>query len=323
MNELHDDQAISVERLVKRYRGADTDAVAGLSFAVASGEVYGLLGPNGSGKSTTVAAIATLSRPTAGRVRVLGRDVVEEPEAVRLRIGVALQDAGVDPEQTGIELLTLHARLLGRRRTEARRRAGDLLDELGLGDAVHRRVRTWSGGMRRRLDLAVALVGEPDVVVLDEPTTGLDPASRAAMWDRIRGLRDAGTTVLMTTQYLEEADRLADRVGIIAAGVLRAEGPPEVLKRRIGGDVLAIEVDAGEAIDAAAVVGGRPEGPARVVLEVEDGGAAVPRALAALGDAGVQARSVSLRRPTLDDVFLEVTGDRLAAAPAPRQEVAA
>jgi ABC-type multidrug transport system ATPase subunit len=208
--------------------------VAGLDLTVSAGEVYALLGRNGSGKSTTVGVLATLLLPTAGRARVAGLDVVDRPAEVRRRIGVTLQEAGVDPEATGVELLTLHGRLLGLPARLAAARALDLLERFELAGAGERKVRTYSGGMRRRLDLATALIGRPEVVFLDEPTTALDPISRQALWDEVRALRDDGVTVLLTTQYLDEADRLADRVGILAEGRLAVEGTPAELKRAAG-----------------------------------------------------------------------------------------
>ena len=305
------ENSIEVEDLVKRY-GAGSPAVDGVSLSIAGGEVYGLLGRNGSGKSTTVGVLSTLVMPTAGRARVCGHDVVEEADAVRRCIGVTLQEAGVDPEATGRQLLELHSRLLGLGRGSAAR-AADLLDRFDLADAADRRLRTYSGGMRRRIDLAAALVGEPAVVFLDEPTTGLDPLSRQSLWAEVVALREQGTTVLLTTQYLEEADALADRVGILADGALRAEGTPDELKREIGGDVLVVDVDRDEEQAAAAVLGGQVEGPGRVSVAARDGGAAVPRTLAALQDRGITPRSVALNRPTLDDVFLRVAGERLVA----------
>jgi ABC-2 type transport system ATP-binding protein len=307
---------------VKRYPKAAAPAVDGLTLRVEHGEVYGLLGRNGSGKSTTVGMLATLLVPTGGTATVAGYDVVREPLQVRRRIGVTLQETGVDPQATGRGLLELHGRLLGLDARAARRRARDLLEAFDLADAAERRLRTYSGGMRRRLDLALALVGDPSVVFLDEPTTGLDPLSRTALWEEVRRLRDAGTAILLTTQYLEEADRLADRVGILADGRLRVEGPPEDLKRRVGGDVLTLEVAPGDAGRAAALLGGRDESGGRVRLEVDDGGAAVPRALATLDGAGVATLAVGLARPTLDDVFLQVVGERLDQEPEP-QEIAA
>jgi len=305
---------IDTEGLAKRYGEDGPLAVADLSFRVEAGEVYGLLGRNGSGKSTTVGVLATLLAPTAGVARVAGHDVVREPGAVRKRIGVTLQEAGVDPRATGRELLTLHGRLLGASARDARRRAGELLEAFSLADAADRRLKTYSGGMRRRLDLAAALVGDPDVLFLDEPTTGLDPLSRKSLWEEVQRLREAGKAVLLTTQYLEEADRLADRVGILAEGRLRLEGPPEELKKRVGGDVLTVEVDPAASAEAARALGGREEGEGRVSLHVGEGGEAVPRVLADLAALGIEVRSVALTRPTLDDVFLQVAGERLEVA---------
>ena len=304
---------IAVDGLAKRY-GDGPLVVEDLSFEVRPGEVYGLLGANGSGKSTTVGILATLVAPSAGRASVAGHDVVAAPERVRAAIGVTLQEAGVDPAATPRRLLVLHGRLLGLDRAAATARAQELLDAFDLADRrADQRVKELSGGNRRRLDLAVALVGRPGVVFLDEPTTGLDPISRAALWEEVRRLRDAGTTVLLTTQYLDEADRLADRIGILAGGRLAAEGTPAQLKRRVGGDVLTVTVDPADAGRAAALLGARVEADGDAVsLRVEDGGAAVPRVLGLLRGQDVDARGVALTRPTLDDVFLEVADRRLA-----------
>ena len=270
---------IVVDGLVKRYRPDAPPAVDGLSFTVRPGEIYGLLGPNGSGKSTTIGVLATLLVPDAGTVRVAGYDVVREPDEVRRRIGVALQETGVDGLATGHDLITRHARLLGMGAREASDRATQLLVELDLADAAGKRLKTYSGGMRRRLDLALALVARPSVVYLDEPTTGLDPISRQALWERVRRLREDGVTVLLTTQYLEEADALADRIGIVAKGRLQVEGTADELKRLVGGDVLTVDVDADAGDRAGAIVGGRHEGRGRITLDVTEGGGAVPRVL--------------------------------------------
>ena len=306
---------ITVDGMAKRY-GDGPLVVQDLSFEVAAGEVYGLLGANGSGKSTTVGMLATLVAPTAGRATVGGHDVVAAPERVRAAIGVTLQEAGVDPESTPRRLLVLHGRLLGLGASAAAARAQELLDAFDLADRrADQRVKELSGGNRRRLDLAVALVGRPGVVFLDEPTTGLDPISRAALWTEVRRLRDEGTTVLLTTQYLDEADRLADRIGILADGRLAAEGTPAALKRRVGGDVLTVTLDPADAGRAAALLGARlEEDGSAVSLRVEDGGEAVPRVLELLRAEDVDARGVALARPTLDDVFLEVADRRLAEA---------
>jgi len=316
-------EGVAVEGLGKRYGADGPLAVDDLSFAFDPGEVYALLGRNGSGKSTTVGVLATLLAPSAGTARVAGHDVVREAAAVRRRIGVTLQETGVDAAATGRELLVLHGRLLGLDGPAARRRAHDLLEAFALQDAGDQRLKGYSGGMRRRLDIALALVGEPSVVFLDEPTTGLDPLSRQSLWEEVRRLRAAGVAILLTTQYLEEADRLADRVGILVNGALAVEGPPDQLKREVGGDVLALETEPEDAPVAAALLQARLEGDGRVSLDVEDGGAAVPRVLARLEEDGVRVRSVALSRPSLDDVFLRVAGERLTTdQPEPQEALA-
>ena len=235
--------AISAERLVRRFGGVT--AVDGVDLQIRRGEIYGFLGPNGAGKSTTVRVLCTLLSPTAGRAVVAGYDVADEPEKVRLRIGVALQEAALDPKQTGIELLRLQGRLYGLSRTAVGRRLADLGQLIDIGDALARPIGTYSGGMKRRLDLAAALVHNPEVLFLDEPTTGLDPVSRARMWEEVRRLnRELNVTIFLTTQYLEEADELAGRVGIIHDGRLVAEGTPDELKRSVGSDVIVAHVDA-------------------------------------------------------------------------------
>src|SRR5437870_7532057 len=229
--------AITTQGLVRAFDGLT--AVDGLDLDVRTGEIYGFLGPNGAGKSTTVRVLCTLLAPTAGRAIVAGYDVAAEPGKVRLRIGVALQDVALDPKQTGEELLRLQGRLYGLSTADIRRRLAELTELVDIGDALGRPISTYSGGMRRRLDLAAALVHNPEVLFLDEPTTGLDPVSRARVWEEIRRLNDVlGTTIFLTTQYLEEADELADRVGILNAGRLVAEGTPTELKRSIGNDVV-------------------------------------------------------------------------------------
>src|SRR3954468_14849839 len=234
--------AVLTEGLQRHF--GDNMAVAGVDLSVAPGEIYGFLGPNGARKSTTVRMLCTLLLPTGGRARVAGHDVATEPDAVRLRIGVALQDAALDDKQTGRELLRLQGRLYGLRRDEIDRRLVDLIELVDIGDALDDRIGTYSGGMKRRLDLAAALVHNPEVLFLDEPTTGLDPISRAKVWDEVRRLnQELGMTIFLTTQYLEEADQLAQRVGIINGGVLVAEGSPDELKRTVGTDLVVVEVD--------------------------------------------------------------------------------
>ena len=234
--------AVLAEGLVKHYTGRDgtVEAVRGVDLEVSAGEVFGFLGPNGAGKSTTVRMLTTLLTITSGRAEVAGVDVAGEPDEARGRIGVALQEAGLDPRQTGRELLTLHARLFGFDREHAAERAGELLALVGLEDAADRVTKGYSGGMQRRLDLAAALVHQPDVLFLDEPTTGLDPASRLTVWEELRRINANGTTIFLTTQYLEEADQLCDRIAIIDGGLIVREGTPSALKedlrRRRGAD---------------------------------------------------------------------------------------
>jgi ABC-2 type transport system ATP-binding protein len=294
-----------------------TEAVAGIDLQVMPGEIYGFLGPNGAGKSTTVKMLCTLLLPTGGRALVAGYDVARQPEEVRLRIGAALQDAALDEKQTGRELLRLQGRIYGLSRDEIGRRMADLEPLVDIGEAFDKRIATYSGGMRRRLDLAAALVHNPDVLFLDEPTTGLDPVSRAKVWDEVRRLNaELGMTIFLTTQYLEEADQLAQRVGIINEGKLVAEGTPEQLKRSIGDDLVVAEID-GDARAAAGVLGRLAmiesvsvQG-SEVVARVRDGAAAVSPVAVALAGAELHVRSLTLRTPTLDDVFLELTGNRI------------
>ena len=237
--------AIRCESLVRQFNG--TTAVNGVDLEIEEGEIYGFLGPNGAGKSTTVRMLCTLLAPTSGRAIVAGFDIATEPGAVRLRIGVALQEAALDPRQTGSELLTLQGRLYGLSRAETRRRVAGLGELIDIGDALDRRISTYSGGMKRRLDLAAALVHDPQILFLDEPTTGLDPVSRVRVWEEVRRLNaDLGMTIFLTTQYLEEADELAGRVGIIDHGRIVAEGTPTELKRSVGSDMIVARLD-GEA----------------------------------------------------------------------------
>ena len=246
--------AITAQGLSRTF--GEVTAVDALDLTIQRGEIYGLLGPNGAGKSTTVKMLCTLLAPTGGRAEVAGFDVATAPQAVRLRIGVALQDVALDPRQTGLELLRLQGQLYGLQKDEIERRLVELRELVDIGDALERRIETYSGGMRRRLDLAAALVHNPDVLFLDEPTTGLDPISRASVWQEVQRLNDElGMTILLTTQYLEEADELADRVGIVDTGRLVAEGTPTELKRSIGTDVVIARIEGD--VDAAAPRGRR------------------------------------------------------------------
>jgi ABC-2 type transport system ATP-binding protein len=308
--------AIETQALERVYRGG-LRAVAGIDLAVAPGEVYGFLGPNGAGKTTTVRMLVTLLRPTGGHARVAGFDVAREPAQVRRRIGVALQEAALDHLMTGLELMQLQATLHGIPRRAVRARAEDLIERVGLAQARDRRVGTYSGGMRRRLDLAMALIHEPEVLFLDEPTTGLDPVSRRTLWEEVRRLRAEGTTVFLTTQYLEEADQLADRVGIINAGKIVAEGTPAALKAEVGRPHLEITLcDGADGPRVRDLVSGFGElQPPRegidLSLAVRDGSAQIAPVVRALDEAGFAIAHLTLVEPTLDDVFLEKTGRHL------------
>ncbi|MFF0553598.1 ATP-binding cassette domain-containing protein [Streptomyces sp. NPDC004311] len=312
--------AVLSEGLEKSY--GRVHALRGLDLAVPEGSVCGLLGHNGAGKTTAVRILTTLTAPTGGRALVAGHDVVRDPAAVRRAIGVTGQQASVDGDLTGRENLRLFARLCGLRGSAGRRRADELLERSGLGDAADRVASTWSGGMRRRLDLAAGLITRPRVLFLDEPTTGLDPASRERIWAAVRALADEGTTVLLTTQYLEEADRLADSVAVLADGRAVATGTPAGLKERIGARAEAV-VTSPEALAGAAAVldrltGGRPELDAErltVRVSVLDPALTLPRIIRALDGAGVPVTDARLRPPTLDEVFLRLTGALTAARP--------
>ena len=325
------DTAVAVQDVVVTF--GSTRALDGVSFAVPRGTVLGLLGPNGAGKTTAVRVLTTLLRPDSGRATVLGLDVADDPEGVRRRIGLAGQYAAVDENLTGRENLRLFGELyrLGRR---APARADELLERFDLTDAADRVAKTYSGGMRRRLDLASSLVNRPEVLFLDEPTTGLDPRSRLGLWDVIEDLVEGGTTLLLTTQYLEEADRLADEIAVIDRGAVIAEGTADELKTSVGGQVLAVRVPGERTEDARTALGPLADGEdvgvdenGTLTLPAPDGGPFVVRAAQVLGDAGVPVEELSLRRPTLDDVFLNLTGRAApgddADADASAQEVAA
>ena len=295
-------------------------AVQGVDLEVAEGEIYAFLGPNGAGKTTTVRMLTTLLKPTAGSATVAGFDVVKEAGKVRRAIGVALQEAALDPLMTGRELMSLQATLHGIPKAEAERRGGALIARVGLSNAADRRVGTYSGGMRRRLDLATALLHEPTVLFLDEPTTGLDPASRAAIWEEVRKLNDEGTTVFLTTQYLEEADQLADRVGIIDEGLMAAEGTPRELKAQVGKPRLELSLAEGSqrACEDVLAQFGEPLPPKDgvVVVALEQGAAGIAPIIRALDERGVTVHDLHLVEPSLDDVFLEKTGRHLEGADA-------
>jgi len=309
--------ANSDDGLVRRFDGVT--AVDHVNLDVQRGEIYGFLGPNGAGKSTTVRILCTLLTPTEGRAVVAGHDVAAEPGAVRLRIGVALQEAALDPKQTGLELLRLQGRLYGLSRSDIGRRVADLAQLVDIGDAITRPIGTYSGGMRRRLDLAAALVHGPQVLFLDEPTTGLDPVSRARMWQEVRRLnREQDMTIFLTTQYLEEADELADRVGIIDGGRLVAEGTPEQLKRSVGNDLIVAQVDGQAEAFRAGVrtvpgVRGVEVRGAELWVSTADGAAVIGPVAVALSQVA-PVRNLTLRTTTLDDVFLELTGNHIRLA---------
>jgi ABC-2 type transport system ATP-binding protein len=306
--------AIVVEGLQRSFD--EVLAVQGVDLSVEEGEIFGFLGPNGAGKTTTVRMLTTLLLPTGGRATVAGHDVIREARAVRGSIGVALQEAALDPLMTGRELIRLQATLQGLPTAEGRRRADDLLERVDLAAAADRRVGTYSGGMQRRLDLAAALVHEPRVLFLDEPTTGLDPVSRKTIWEEVRALNDDGTTVFLTTQYLEEADQLADDVAIIDSGRIVAEGTPDSLKSEIGSPHLQLHLADGSVPQAETVLAplGRllpPKDGKCVEVEVPNGAADIPRVVRALDEAGIAVESLELVRPTLDDVFVAKTGYHL------------
>jgi daunorubicin resistance ABC transporter ATP-binding subunit len=305
--------AIEVEGLVKRF--GSVTALGGVDLRVPAGSVLGLLGPNGAGKTTLVRTLATLATPDAGRVRVCGHDVTLEPEAVRRDIGLSGQHAAVDAYLTGRENLRMIGRLSGLRRASARRRADALLEQFDLTAVANRTARTYSGGTRRRLDVAASLVTLPAVLFLDEPTTGLDPRGRLGLWRLIGQLAQRGTTVLLTTQYLEEADRLADAIAVLDRGRLIAAGSADELKAQIGGDRLELRPAAG--IDPralAAAMSGLGGGETSltaddtVVIPVSDGPAILPEVATRLARGGLQVSELTLRRPSLDDVFLSLTG---------------
>lgn len=308
---------------LQRYFGSGDDevkAVDGVDLRIEAGEVFGFLGPNGAGKSTTVRMLTTLLNPTGGSACVAGFDVVEQANEVRRNIGVALQDAAIDPLMTGAELLKLQAVLYGLPKAQHASRAGELLERVGLSAAGDRRVGTYSGGMRRRLDLALSLIHEPSVLFLDEPTTGLDPMSRMSLWEEIRRLNDDGTTVLLTTQYLEEADQLAERIAIIDHGVIVRKGRPAELKGEVGSPTLFVTVDDGSTEQATTLVRTfgelRPSPEGALGVGLTDGPSAVSNVVRTLDEAGITVRNLELREPSLDDVFAEATGYRLEGADA-------
>ncbi|NGN64288.1 ATP-binding cassette domain-containing protein [Streptomyces sp. A7024] len=316
----NDALAVDARELIKTYSGGVT-ALDGMSVQVAAGTVFGLLGPNGAGKSTTVKILTTLARPDSGAASVAGHDVAKKPGKVRRAIGVVSQKSGADPVATGRENLILQGRLYGLRGPELQRRADELLERFDLTDAGKRPVKGYSGGMQRRLDVALGLVHRPEVLFLDEPTTGLDPEARQAMWDEIARLAgDEGLTILLTTHYLEEADKLAERIAIVDRGRVVVEGTPDALKGELRGDAVHVELrDPVGEVDARllttaltefagvrdAAIDGR-----RLSARADDGAAAVPQVLAVLEREGAKVAAVTVARPSLDDVYLRYAGRR-------------
>jgi ABC-2 type transport system ATP-binding protein len=322
--------AVQARQLIKTYAG-DVTALCGMDVTVEPGTVFGLLGPNGAGKSTTVKILTTLARPDSGTATVAGHDVLRHPDRVRRAIGVVAQGSGADPVATGRENLQLQGRLYGLKGAALSKRVDELLDRFSLADAARRPVKGYSGGMRRRLDVALGLVHRPEVLFLDEPTTGLDPEARTAMWDEIDRLAgEEGLTILLTTHYLEEADRLAERIAIVDRGRVVVEGTPDSLKGELRGDAVHLELreavgEAGRTLIEGALgslpgmhevlVDGR-----RVSVRADDGAAAVPALLGALERAGVGVAAATVARPSLDDVYLRYAGRRYSEADAEATE---
>jgi daunorubicin resistance ABC transporter ATP-binding subunit len=304
------DPIIIVNEVTKQFHGR-IQALDGLSLTIPRGVIYGLLGPNGAGKTTLIRILATLLRPDAGTARVAGYDVARHPAAVRDRIGLAGQFAAVDDHLTGRENIAMIGRLYGLSRRETRARTKQVLERIQLGDAADRQVKTYSGGMRRRIDLAACLIGRPQVLFLDEPTTGVDPASRHDLWQLVRDLAAEGTTVLLTTQYLGEADQLADRIAVIDHGRLLTEGTATELKDRTGGAVVELTVPAGQHTATLAALGSLTArlatDRARIVLRAPHGPLTLRHTLRLLDQAAITPTDVALHRPTLDDVFLSLT----------------
>jgi ABC-2 type transport system ATP-binding protein len=308
---------LAIEALGLEKSFGTSRAVCGVDLAVPRGSVYGILGPNGAGKTTTIRILATLVRPDAGEARVLGHDVVRDADAVRGAISLTGQLASVDEELTGAENLILLGRLLGLRHSRAKARAAELLEAFDLVDAAGRLVKGYSGGMRRRLDIAASIIVTPELMFLDEPTTGLDPRSRNQLWDIVRGLAAGGTTILLSTQYLEEADQLADEIAVVDHGRVIAEGTPGQLKASVGSGVLHVRLlDADQRVDAARILSRtlaadvhvEPDGAALSAPDAPADQAAV--AIGELSRAGIGVATFSLGQPTLDEVFLALTGHR-------------
>lgn len=332
---MADGNMITVEQLVKVYPGG-TQAVASIDFTVSEGEFFGFLGPNGAGKSTTIKILSTLLKKTSGRVSVAGHDIDKAAMEVRRSIGVAMQEVGLDDLTKGRDFLVMQGLLHGQSRKEAQRRASELLELVELEYAAARKVGTYSGGMRRRIDLISALMHSPSLLFLDEPTTGLDPQSRLAIWDHLQNLNRQGITIFLTTQMMEEADRLCGRLAIIDQGQLVAEGTPAALKDQQGGDVINITIQAStdeergrHLAEALAIVGGRSYVSAAnatsdgLSITVQDGGAAAPDLLQLLSEKKIAVSNLAVASPTLDDVFLKYTGRQIRSEESSGDEMAA
>ena len=311
--------AITTTALVRDF--GSVRAVDGVDLNVREGEIFGFLGPNGAGKTTVIRMLITLLAPTAGTITVAGWDALREPDRIRSRIGAALQEAALDDKQTGREILRLQGRLYGLRTRQIRQRIADLSDLVDIGEAMDRLVGTYSGGMKRRLDLAAALIHGPEVLFLDEPTTGLDPISRARIWEEVRRINgDMRVTVFLTTQYMEEADALAERVGIIDRGRLAAQGTPADLKRARGDDLILARIDgdadaAARAVETIPTVSNVEAHGGELTISVANGAALISTVALRLSESGIDVQELVLRTPTLDDVFLQVTGARFQDEP--------
>ena len=306
--------AVEAKNLKKTFKTkqGNVEAVRDVSFKVNKGEIFGILGPNGAGKSTTILMLTTLLRITSGTAKINDLDVVKNDSEVRNKIGIALQDTGIDNLLTARELFHTTARLWGLSKSKSKDRTEEMLNLVGLTEAADRRVKTYSGGMKRRLDLGLSLVHKPEVLFLDEPTTGLDPGSRRVLWDEIKKLRDEGVTIILTTQYLEEADELANRISIIDEGLVVAEGTPDELKSSIGGDVITLTFRTDDdAIKAQTIIENSDIEDNQIRVTVENGAEKIPNLLNQLVSKDINVQSVSANKPSLDDVFLKVTGYRL------------
>ena len=306
--------AVEAKNLKKTFKTkqGNVEAVRDVSFKVNKGEIFGILGPNGAGKSTTILMLTTLLRITSGTAKINDLDVEKNDSEVRNKIGIALQDTGIDNLLTARELFYTTARLWGLSKSKSKDRTEEMLNLVGLTEAADRRVKTYSGGMKRRLDLGLSLVHKPEVLFLDEPTTGLDPGSRRVLWDEIKKLRDEGVTIILTTQYLEEADELANRISIIDEGLVVAEGTPDELKSSIGGDVITLTFRTDDdAIKAQTIIENSDIEDNQIRVTVENGAEKIPNLLNQLVSKDINVQSVSANKPSLDDVFLKVTGYRL------------